>query len=101
MEKCIDFCQIKDRLIAFTVCRQIMLTVVHSHLPKTHSEPGKTLVVLVVHTLFTLVCLLSLLFQQARDVSMTRTAAIHCLPALLGEVDVEVFKCCKVSYSQG
>ncbi|KAI3364016.1 hypothetical protein L3Q82_010777 [Scortum barcoo] len=32
---------------------------------------------------------------QARDVSMTRTAAIHCLPALLGEDDSDVFKVCR------
>ncbi|XP_047227066.1 uncharacterized protein LOC124871647 [Girardinichthys multiradiatus] len=32
---------------------------------------------------------------QAKDVSILRTAAIHCLPALLDECDSEVFKVCE------
>lgn len=33
--------------------------------------------------------------MQSRDVNVRRTAALHCLPALLLESDSEVFKTCK------
>ncbi|CAB1332338.1 unnamed protein product, partial [Coregonus sp. 'balchen'] len=33
--------------------------------------------------------------MQSRDVNVSRTAALHCLPAVLSESDSEVFKTCK------
>ncbi|KAK6321836.1 hypothetical protein J4Q44_G00088120 [Coregonus suidteri] len=33
--------------------------------------------------------------KQSRNVNVSRTAALHCLPALLCESDSEVFKICK------